>query len=193
MSKINVHDFLELNGENKQYAIVEYDGKRKAVCYFNNDSKDAMYVNCKDKWSGFSLTLGYKTLGDTDNIEEECLSIVESLLKPDTDRKIYYEQYIKPMIIDNVYWEILYVENIELRPPNEVDSIILITEKECLKYLMDVEYRKGVESVNSLKLKQEIKSNIANDLKQSNDFDSVAIDKIMEVFDKVTAECTFQK
>lgn len=155
MSKINVHDFLEQNGEDKQYAIVEYDGKKRAVCYINNDSKHAIYVNCKDKWSGFSLTLEGKVSDDLD-----------------------------------ILWEILYVENIEFRPPNEVDNISLITEKECLKYLTDVEFKETVESST---LKQEVKRNIVNDLKQSNDFDSVAIDKIMEVFDKATDEYTFHK
>lgn len=142
MSKINIHDFLEQNGKSKQYAIVEYDGKCEYVCYFNNDSKDAMYVNCKDKWSGFFLTLGYKTLDD---------------------------------------WEILYVEE---RPPKEVDNIILITESECLSYLMNVKFK---ESIESLKLSQEIKNKIVEDLRQSNAFDSATIDKIMSAFDNATA------
>ena len=50
-----------------------------------------------------------------------------------------------------------------------------------------------MESVESLKLKQEIKDNIEKDLKQSNDFDSITIYKIMAVFDKVTAGCIFQR
>lgn len=151
MRKINVHDFLELNGENKQYAIVEYDGKRKAVCYFNNDSKDAMYVNCKDKWSGFLLTLRYKTL---DNLDD---------------------------------WEIIYVEE---RPPKEVDKITLITERDCLSYLMNVEFK---ESIESLKIEQEIKYKIIEDLKQSKSFDSTTIDEIMSAFDNATAGYFFRR
>lgn len=154
MCKINVYDFLEHNGEDKQYAIVEYDGERQAVCYINicyinNQSKDAEYVDCKDKWFTFSLTLGYKTLDD---------------------------------------WEILYVET--HLPPKEVDKITLITERECLSYLMNVKFK---ESIESLKLKQEIKYKIVEDLKQSKSFDSTTIDEIMSAFDNATAGHFFRR
>lgn len=167
MSKINIYDFLEQNGETKQYAIVEYDGKHQAVCFINNQSKDAIYVDCKDKWSDFALTLSHKILDDTGNIEEECLSVVESLLKPDTDRKAYYEQYIKPMIIDNVYWEILYVENIHpevvgLHPPKEVDDIITVTKRECLLYMLDI------ESFEALRSKRDAMKNLRKHLASSD-------------------------
>lgn len=151
MNKVNVHDFLMNNAESMQYALVEYDGKRKAVCYFNNGSKDAMYVKCKDKWSGFLLTLGYKTL---DNLDD---------------------------------WEIIYVEE---HPPKEVDNIILITERECLSYLIDVEFK---ESIESLKLRQEIKNKIVEDLRQSNAFDSTTVDKFMSAFDNATAGYFFRR
>ena len=72
------------------------------------------YMNSNDELStksliqfclGFDLGVMNKKLKgiyeftDNENIEEWCLSVADELLEPDVDRKEYYEQYMKPLII----------------------------------------------------------------------------------------------
>lgn len=142
MNKINVHDFLMQNNASIQYAIVEYDGKREATYFVRH------YYNNKPWFleSPCSLCIEYE-FNEEENIEEWCLSVADELLESNADRKKYYEQYMKPMIVNRVLYDI-YCPQTARYLPKEVDDIRLITERECLLYLL------GVESIEKLKVKR---------------------------------------
>lgn len=73
-----------------------------------------------------------------------------------------------------------------------------ITPIDWSKDVLDGKYKdkiiiNGKESAESVRLKQETKSNLMKSLIDSGSFDSDTINKIMEVFDKVTAGYRFQR
>ena len=125
-----VQDFLLQNGEPFQYALVEYCGKTEAT-YFVRHYHDGK------PWfleSPCCLIEEYVFSSDQD-IEEWCLSLADELLKPDVDRKEYYEKHMKPLIVDNVFYDI-DCPQVEPYLPKEIDNIKLITERESLLYLL---------------------------------------------------------
>lgn len=61
--------------------------------------------------------------------------MADELLEPDVDRKKYYEKYMKPLIVDNVLYDI-YCPQVEPYLPEDVDEIIPITDRDCLLYLL---------------------------------------------------------
>lgn len=129
----NVQDFLLQNAESFQYALVKYNGKTEAV-YF------AMHYHDNKPWyleSPCGLCTEYE-FAENENIEEWCLTVADELLEPDVDRKEYYEKYMKPLIVDNVLYDI-YCPQVAPYLPKDVDDIIPITERECLLYLLDIE------------------------------------------------------
>ena len=148
MSKVNVHDFLMQSGKETQYAIVE-DGERIKVVRF------VKYDNNEE-----SIFLPYP-----------CQVYVKYMFKKDSDKK----EHMKNMIVGNILYEI-YAPQTSICLPQNVDDIILITKRECLFYLLDM------ETVESLKLKRDSKENLRSNLIDSGNFDADAIDNIMEVF-----------
>lgn len=142
---IEVQDFLLQNADQFQYALVEHDGKTEAVYFvkhYHNDKPWFLESPC-------GLCTEHE-FGDNDNIEDWCLSVADELLEPDVDRKEYYEQHMKPLIVNNVLYDI-YCPQVDPYLPKEVDDIVPITERECLLYLLDI------ESAESLKAKRNSK------------------------------------
>ena len=178
---MKVHDYLIKNAESMQYALVEYDGHIEAV-YFVQHSHNG------NPWFMESPCNPCKEheFTDNENIEEWCLSVADELLEPDVDRKEYYEQYMKPLIIGNVFYDI-DCPQVEPYLPKEVDDIILITERECLLFLV------GIETVESLKIKRNTKGNLRKSLIENEKFDADIIEEIMEVFDITAADYDFVK
>lgn len=125
-----VQEFLLQNGEPFQYALVKYNGKTEAIYFVQH------YHNNKPWFleSPCGLCSEHK-FTDNENIEEWCLSVADELLEPDVDRKEYYEQYMKPLIMNNILYDI-YCPQVAPYLPEEVDDIKLITERECLLYLL---------------------------------------------------------
>ena len=178
---MKVHDYLIKNVKSMQYAIVEYDGHIEAV-YFVQHSHNG------NPWfleSPCNPCKEYEFTKD-ENIEEWCLSVADELLEPDVDRKEYYEQYMKPLIVGNVLYDI-YCPQVAPYLPKEVDDIILITERECLLYLLDI------ETVESLKIKRDTKKNLRKSLIASGSFDADTIDKILYVFSNTAADYSFKR
>lgn len=125
-----VQEFLLQNGEPFQYALVKYNGKTETIYFVQH------YHNNKPWFleSPCGLCSEHK-FTDNENIEEWCLSVADELLEPDVDRKEYYEQYMKPLIMNNILYDI-YCPQVAPYLPEEVDDIKLITERECLLYLL---------------------------------------------------------
>ena len=97
----NVQDFLLQNNEPSQYALVQYNGETEAV-YF------VMHYHDNKPWyleSPCEPCVEYE-FSENENIEEWCLSVADELLKPDVNRKEYYEKHMKPLIEDNVLYDI---------------------------------------------------------------------------------------
>lgn len=181
MNKVNIQEILMQNGKETQYALVEYDGTIEAVYFvqhFHNGKPWFLESPCNPcKEHEFT---------DNENIEEWCLSMAEELLEPDVDRKEYYEQYMKPLIVGNVLYDV-YCPQVAPYLPKEVDDIILITERECLLYLLDI------ESVESLKIKRETKENLLKSLIETGKFDADTIDKILDVYSNTAANYSFKR
>ena len=93
---------------------------------------------------------------------------------------------MKPLIIGNVLYDI-YCPQVAPYLPKEVDDIILITERECLLYLLDI------ETVESLKIKRDTKENLRKSLIASGSFDADTIDKILDVFSNTAADYSFKR
>lgn len=159
MSKVNVHDFLMQNGKETQYAIVE-DGERIKIARF------VKYDNNEE-----SIFLPYS-----------CQVYVKYMFKKDGDKI----EHMKNMIVGNILYEI-YCPQTSICLPKKVDDIILITERECLLYLLDM------ETVGSLKLKRDSKKNLRNSLIDTGSFDAETIDKIMIIFSNKVAEYSFER
>ena len=127
---VNVQDFLIQNAESFQYAIVKYDGRTEAVYFTEHDYKG------KD-WFLESPCGLYEEqrFSENENIKEWCLSTADALLEPEANRIEYVEQYMLPLIVDNVLYDI-FCPQVEPYLPKMVDDIKLVTERECLFYLL---------------------------------------------------------
>lgn len=141
-----IHDYLMKNAKSMQYALVEYDGHIEAVYFVQHSYNGKLWflespcIPCMEH-----------EFADNQNKEEWCLSMADELLKPDVDRKEYYEKFMKPMIVGNVLYDI---DCPQVAPylPKEADDIILITERDCLLYLLDI------ETDESLKIKRDLRN-----------------------------------
>ena len=181
MSKINVYDFLMQNDVSMQYTLVEYNGKTEAtyfVRHYHNNKPWFLESLC-------GLCIEHK-FAEGENIEEWCLSMADELLEPDVDRKEYYEQYMKPLIVNRVLYDI-YCPQTAPYLPKEVDDIILITERECLLYLLNM------ETADSLRTKRDSKESMRKGLIESGNFDADTVDKVMNIFSNKVAEYSFER
>lgn len=177
----NIHDFLMQNAESMQYALVEYDEKTE-VAYFVQHSHNGK------PWfleSPCTLYVEHEFTND-ENVEEWCLLVADELLEPDVDRKKYCEQYMFPLIVGNALYDISCPQ-VAPYLPKEVDDIILITERECLFYLLNL------ETAESLKIKRDSRANLRKRLIDTGSFDSDSIDKILDVYSNTPADYSFKR
>lgn len=131
---INLNKFLLDNVKSEDvgcYALVSYGGKTEAFWFSNfcNLNKDGEVFFLE---SPCELN---KICEITKPIDEFAKEYVDELLDEDADEEEYIEQFVKPMIVDGFLYEI---ENFQAEPylPNEVDNIKIITERECLEWLL---------------------------------------------------------
>lgn len=136
---VNLKEFL-LNNVGAEdvgcYALVSYNGKKEAIWFSNfcNLNKDGevffLESPCElDKICEVGL-----------NIDEFCkeymkgIDLMEGATEGESE-KDYIENFVKPMIVDGFLYEI---ENFQVAPylPDEVESIEIITERECLEWLL---------------------------------------------------------
>lgn len=126
---INIQEFLlSKNIEVGEYALVTYEGNTTPI-YFSK------YKIKGEDWFLESPCELFKITHIDKPIDEFALEYAESILEKDANFEFYIDTYIKPMIVDYVLYEI---ENFQCGPflPKEVDDIKLISERECLLYML---------------------------------------------------------
>lgn len=128
---IDVQDFLlENTVEDGVYALVCYDKKIEPTHFVKYNFGDG-------DWFLESPCELYKVTEVKSDIDEFCNKYAEECLglKNDIDKKAYINEFIKPMIVNDCLYEI---NNFQCAPylPKEVDDINIITEKECLEFLL---------------------------------------------------------
>lgn len=161
---INIQEFLMRNGKETQYAIVEYDERTIPIYFYKYNNE---------------IFLPYL-----------CQPYVKHMLKKDTDvNKLLAgsedKEHIQNMIVDKFLYEINHQLYKAFSPV--ADDIILITERECLLYLLEL------ESADSLKTKRDSKEKLRKGLIDSGNFDADTINKIMEVFSNTAADYSFKR
>ena len=130
---INVKEYLKEHMPEDsigQYAIVSYDGEEDLI-YFAH-----IILESGEVFTESPCTL-YKIADVKEDIDVFCKNYVKDVLELEdgTDEDDYIKKYIKPMIVNGVFYEI---ENFQCLPflPKEVENIKFITEKECLEELL---------------------------------------------------------
>ena len=128
---IDVKEFLsKSNLEVGTYALVTYEGRIESTWFtkYDNWGEDG------HTWFLESPCTLYR-IAEVDKPIKEFAEIYASCFVEEEEIESYAEQYIIPMIVNNVLYEI---ENFQCSPylPKEVDDIKLISEEECLEYML---------------------------------------------------------
>lgn len=129
---MNVKEFLlKSNLEVGTYALVTYNGKTETTWFtkYDNWGEDG------HTWFLESPCTLYRITEVDKPVEEFAKEYIEGLLEDGVDEQEYINKWVIPMIVDNVLYEI---ENFQCSPylPKEVDDIKLISERECLEYML---------------------------------------------------------
>lgn len=128
---INVKEFLLQNDtEFGTYALVTYDNKIEPTWFTKYGD-----------WFLESPCQLYEIMDVTEPIDKFAKEYVSELLEDGADVEDYINKYVKPMIIDGTLYEI---ENFQCSPylPKNLDGIELISERECLEYMLKQIVRK---------------------------------------------------
>lgn len=128
---INIQNFLKQNTNTGTYALVTYNGKTEAIWFARlNNGKDLWYLE-----SDCSL---YRICDVNKNIDDFCKKYMEDNIDLEEGENIedYINLFVKPMIVENVFYEII---NFQTPPflPKEVDDIKLVSERECLLFILN--------------------------------------------------------
>ena len=130
---INYEKFLNDNAKKEScgtYAIVKYNGIEEAT-YFQHVWNDEYGL-----WFMPSPCLLY-VIGECKNpYSEEWVEYFKELLKDGVSVEDYIKEYVEPMIMGDILYEI---ENFQCLPylPKEVDNIRIISERKCLEWLVN--------------------------------------------------------
>ena len=132
---INVEEFLFKNNIEYTYALVTYNNKTEPTWFTKYNLEDG-----NGDWFLESPCELYRVMFATEPIDEFANKYAE--LYELEDGETYEDianKYVKPMIINGVLYSI---ENFQCAPylPSEVDEIKLISEKECLEFLLKEVY-----------------------------------------------------
>lgn len=122
---VNLKNFLlKSNIDFGAYALVTYNGRTEPTWFSKYGYDWFLESPCE---------LRIVTEDPTDRFIEEYVS---ELLEDEVDTDSYINEFIKPMIINNILYEI---ENYQCSPylPEYVDEVRLINERECLIYILD--------------------------------------------------------
>lgn len=123
------------------FAIVTYNGIKEATYFSKINTFDSdWYLE-----SPCQIMIGQKIGTDLDAFYQEC---IYQLLEDGADKKEYIKKYIKPMIIDNIYYTI---ENFQCSPylPEYVDKIEIVSERDCLLYMLNEEYKMTIQEFDN--------------------------------------------
>lgn len=127
---INVEEFLLKNNiDFGTYALVTYNNKTEATWFSKHNFEGS-------DWFLESPCQLYTMAEVTEPIDKFAKEYVADLLEEGSDVEDYINKHIKPMIIDGILYEI---ENFQCSPylPKEVDEIKLVSEKDCLNYMLN--------------------------------------------------------
>lgn len=132
---VNVQKFLLENVDNEDgtYALVSYNGVVEPTWfskYYDDESN-------KDCFLEYPCTL-MKTPIEEDDIDTFCNNYVDALiiLEEGETKEDFINKYMKHMIIGKWYYEIVNFQCMSYLP-EEVDDIKLISERECLEYILE--------------------------------------------------------
>lgn len=132
---IVLEDFLLKNVQIGSYALVKYNNKTIPVWF-------TRYNFGEGDWFLESPCSLYEIPIKKD-INEFLIDMQENLeFKDEKQKDNYINNIIKPMIVNNIFYEII---NFQCEPflPIKVDYIKLINEKECLDFILnDLECKK---------------------------------------------------
>ena len=143
--KINNREELEQFFENNckrksSYALVTYEGKTTTIyinCY-KNLSANIKTGKLEDYYLEAPNCLSsYRFKGDADAFVSEYVNEIYDIEKVERDEAI---KYIKSMIRGNILYEI---DSPQTGPflPEKIDDIKLITEQECLDWIIENEIK----------------------------------------------------
>lgn len=127
---IKVQEFLlKSNIDFGTYALVTYNGKTEPTWFSKYNLKGI-------DWFLESPCELYKITQIKKPINKYAKEYVDGLLEEGEDIDDYIDTYIKPMIINDVLYEI---KNFQCSPylPEYVDEINLISSRECLEYMLE--------------------------------------------------------
>lgn len=126
---MQLKNFLMDNFQNTNcsYALINVNNKIIPVHFSKVSNNPPFFLE--------SPCVLFKICDITEDIDVFCKKQVCGLLEENEDENLYIEEYIKPMIVDNVFYEIL---NFQCAPflDEEVKDVKLISERECLEYLL---------------------------------------------------------
>ena len=134
---INLKQYLrDKNLDFGTYALVTYDGKTEPTWFANMGTSFNQSGDTND-WFLESPCCLYKITDiktDIDTFTREYLDGAVCLEDGESEEE-YINNYVLPMIVDNVMYEI---ENFQCAPylPELVDDIKLMTERECLEWML---------------------------------------------------------
>ena len=127
---INVKEFLLKNiTDFRTYALVTYNNKIEATWFSKHNFEG-------EDWFLESPCVLYVMAKVTEPIDKFAIKYVTDLLEDGSDVENYINKHIKPMIINDILYEI---ENFQCSPylPKELDEIKLVSERECLIYMLN--------------------------------------------------------
>lgn len=128
---MNLEEFLLRNMmDEDSYALVTYNGKTESIHFtkYNFGSGD---------WFLESPCELYKLDKVNEPIDDYCKKYVEMYIDEiEENAEEFINEYMKPMIVDGILYEI---DCPQCSPylPKEVDNIKLISERECLLWILN--------------------------------------------------------
>lgn len=132
---INLKEFLlKSKIDFGTYALVMYNNHTEPTWFTKYNFGDG-------DWFLESPCELYKSMEVTEPIDNFCKEYMKKWisLAEGENEKEYIDKFIKPMIVNGWLYEI---ENFQCLPylPKEIDDIKLITERECLEYMLQYNY-----------------------------------------------------
>ena len=126
---INVKEtLLKNNTEFGTYALVTYNDKTEPIWFTKHNFGDG-------DWFLESPCQLYEVMEVVEPVDKFATEYVADLLEEGVDVEDYINKYVKPMIVNGILYSI---ENFQCSPylPKEVDNIELISERQCLEYML---------------------------------------------------------
>jgi len=131
---VNLKEFLlKCNMEIGEYALVTYDNRIEPTWFniFNFDNGDWFLESPCGLYEVMKINDNQTIDQFCQDFMSECVSLLE-----DANEEEYINEFVKPMIVNGVLYEI---ENSQCAPylPKFVDDIKIISERECLEYMLN--------------------------------------------------------